>query len=101
MPADSLSVKRRRNLTERMTITLRLLCGVTLASAVPMVAVSVPPVYAQASGTPAVQATRMVGTVTAIDGKSLTIKTDAGVTTTVNVSDTARVLRTAPGAKTL
>lgn len=46
-------------------------------------------------------ANRIVGAITAIDGKSLTIKSDSGASTTVSVSDTARVLRTAPGAKTL
>ncbi len=46
-------------------------------------------------------ANRIVGAITAIDGKMLTIKSDSGTSTTVSVSDTARVLRTAPGAKTL
>jgi Domain of unknown function (DUF5666) len=46
-------------------------------------------------------ANRIVGAITAIDGKTLTIKSDSGASTTVSVSDTARVLRTAPGAKTL
>jgi Domain of unknown function (DUF5666) len=46
-------------------------------------------------------ASRLVGAVTAIDGKSLTVKPDSGAPTTVTISDTARILQTAPGAKTL
>lgn len=84
-----------------MTVAFRLVCGFALASAAPLLAVSATPAYAQTSGTSSAQPTRIVGTVTAIDGKSLTIKPDAGAITAVNVSDTARVLRTAPGAKTL
>lgn len=44
---------------------------------------------------------RLVGSITAIDGKSITIKPDSGTPSTVTVSDTARLLRTAPGAKSL
>jgi Cu/Ag efflux protein CusF len=50
---------------------------------------------------PAAPASRMVGSITAIDGKTLTIKPDTGDPAKVTVSDTARVLQTAPGAKTL
>ena len=46
-------------------------------------------------------ANRILGSITSIDGKSLTIKPDSGASSTVTVSDTARLLRTAPGAKTL
>lgn len=84
-----------------MTISLRLACGFALASALPMLAMWPQPTLAQATGTAAAQSTRIVGSVTAIDGKSLTIKSDAGATTTVSVSDSARLLRTAPGVKTL
>lgn len=45
--------------------------------------------------------TRVVGTLTAINGKSLTVKPDSGVPTTVTVSERARILRSAPGAKTV
>jgi hypothetical protein len=44
---------------------------------------------------------RLVGAITAIDGKSLTVKPDSGAPTTVTIGDTARILQTAPGAKTL
>ncbi len=52
-----------------------------------------------AQNTPA--PSRLVGSITAIDGKSITIKPDNGAPSTVTVSDTARLLRTAPGAKSL
>lgn len=84
-----------------MTISLRLACGLAVASALPMLALLPQPALAQATGTASAQSTKIVGAVTAIDGKSLTIKSDAGATTMVNVSDTARLLRTAPGVKTL
>jgi hypothetical protein len=47
------------------------------------------------------QASRLVGAITAINGKSLTVKPDSGAPTTVTVSDSAHILQTAPGAKTL
>jgi len=84
-----------------MTFSLRLVCGLALAVTMPMLAIPPRPALAQAAGTATAQSTRIVGAVTAIDGKSLTIKSDAGATTTVNVSDSARLLRTAPGVKTL
>ena len=84
-----------------MTVAFKLVCGLVVAIAAPIFAVPASPAYAQTSSTSVVQTNRIVGTVTAVDGKSLTIKSDAGVTTTVNVSETGRVLETAPGAKTL
>ncbi len=45
--------------------------------------------------------TRIVGSVTAVSGNSLTIKPDKGAPSTLTVKDNARVLRTQPGAKTL
>src|SRR5271165_1029965 len=93
----------KRNLmgSARMTISLRLACGLALASALPMLPMLAQPALAQATGTTSAQSTRIVGSVTAINGKSLTIKSDAGATTTVSVNDNARLLRTAPGVKTL
>lgn len=44
---------------------------------------------------------RIVGSVTAISGQSLTIKPDNGAPVTFTVSDNARILETQPGAKTL
>jgi hypothetical protein len=80
-----------------MAISLKLVCGLILAGGVPVSAAALP---SQATSA-AAQGTKIVGTITAIDGKSLTIKSDSGTTTTANLSDSARVLRTAPGAKTL
>ncbi len=45
--------------------------------------------------------TRVVGSVTAISGRTLTIQPDKGAASTFTVSDTARILRTQPGMKTL
>ena len=54
-----------------------------------------------AAGASAQQAGRVIGTVSAVSGNSVTVKTDAGATQTVNVADSARILKTAPGQKTL
>ena len=84
-----------------MTISAKLLFGMALASLAPAPATLV---FAQAPATAAqgsTQASRIVGTITAIDGKALTIKSDTGAIATVSVSDTARILRAEPGAKTL
>lgn len=44
---------------------------------------------------------RVVGSVTAIDGQSITVKPDAGAPVTFTVGENARILETQPGAKTL
>jgi len=44
---------------------------------------------------------RVIGTVASVTGNSVAVKTDAGAIVNVAVSDTARVLRTPPGQKTL
>jgi Cu/Ag efflux protein CusF len=44
---------------------------------------------------------RIVGSVTAIDGQSVTVKPDTGASVTFTVNDSARILETQPGAKTL
>jgi hypothetical protein len=46
-------------------------------------------------------ANRVIGTVSAVSGNAVTVKTDAGASVTVTVPDTAKILRTAPGQKTL
>ncbi|HEX5236021.1 MAG TPA: hypothetical protein VFW25_11900 [Silvibacterium sp.] len=46
-------------------------------------------------------ATHIVGSVTAIHGNSIAIQPDSGAPVTITVSDTARILETQPGAKTL
>jgi Domain of unknown function (DUF5666) len=59
------------------------------------------PAFAQASSPAPIQAARIVGTVSAVAGNTLTIKSDAGATTTVDATDSTRVLRAEPGAKSL
>lgn len=51
--------------------------------------------------TQAAAPTRIVGSVTAINGQSLTVKPDNGAPVTLTVGDNARILETQPGAKTL
>jgi len=46
-------------------------------------------------------AARQLGTVTAIAGNSLTLKTDAGQQVVVSVPDGARILQLAPGSTDL
>ncbi len=57
------------------------------------------PLLAQAPAAPATA--RQLGTVTAVSGNSLTLKTDAGQAVTVNVADGARILQLAPGSTDL
>lgn len=44
---------------------------------------------------------RVLGTVTAVSGTTVTVKTDSGATVDVTVPATAKILKTAPGQKTL
>jgi hypothetical protein len=44
---------------------------------------------------------RVMGTVAAVSGNAVTVKTDAGATVSVTVPDGARIVQTAPGQKTL
>lgn len=44
---------------------------------------------------------RVIGTVASVNGNTVTVKPDAGASVNVTVPDTARILRTAPGQKTL
>jgi len=46
-------------------------------------------------------ASRVLGTVESASGTTVVVKTDAGASAKVTVPDTARILRTAPGQKTL
>ncbi len=54
---------------------------------------------AQAQQAPA--AARILGTVIAVNGNSVTVKTDTGATVNVTVAATAKILKTAPGQKSL
>jgi hypothetical protein len=82
----------------RVAIPAKLVYGVILAG---FASFPVMPAIAQAPTSPVAKAVRIVGTVSAMDGNTLTIKSDAGVTTTVNATDSTRVLRAEPGAKSL
>ena len=82
----------------RAAILAKLVFGITLAGLAPFPAMGA---FAQSTPSPSVQLNRIVGTVSSVDGNSLTIKSDAGVTTTVNATDSTRVLRAEPGAKSL
>jgi hypothetical protein len=44
---------------------------------------------------------RVMGTVASVSGNSVSVKTDAGSTVSVNVPDSAKIVKTAPGQKTL
>jgi co-chaperonin GroES (HSP10) len=50
---------------------------------------------------PAAAAARQLGTVTAVAGSNLTLKTDAGQAVSVSVADGARILQLAPGSTDL
>ncbi|MGA7380029.1 MAG: hypothetical protein WBX03_04200, partial [Terriglobales bacterium] len=50
---------------------------------------------------PAAASNRVIGTVASVSGNTVSVKTDAGATVAVSVPDTARIVRTAPGSKTL
>ena len=56
---------------------------------------------AQTQAQPQAAPVRIVGSVTAIDGQSVTVKPDTGASVTFTVNDSARILETQPGAKTL
>jgi Domain of unknown function (DUF5666) len=58
-------------------------------------------VMAQAPAAAPAPAARQLGTVTAIAGSSLTLKTDAGQEVVVSVADGARILQLAPGSTDL
>jgi hypothetical protein len=59
------------------------------------------PGYVEAAQTAPASTARLLGTVTAINGETITIKSDAGVSSTVTVSDATRIVRTEPGQKDL
>jgi hypothetical protein len=69
---------------------------VTLAALLAAIALLpfAPPTHAQTQPAPA---TRYLGTVTAISGDTLTVKTDAGQVNTVEVPSTAQLKRISPG----
>ena len=67
----------------------------------PLMALSTCGLMAQAPSAAPASAARQLGTVTAIAGNSLTLKTDAGQQVAVSVPDGARILQLAPGSTDL
>src|SRR5579885_573425 len=59
------------------------------------------PAYAEAAQTAPASTARLLGTVTAINGDTMMVKSDAGVSSTVTVSNATRIVRTEPGQKDL
>lgn len=59
------------------------------------------PTFAEAAQTAPVSTARLLGTITAINGKTITVKSDAGVASTITLSDVTRIVRTEPGQKDL
>ncbi|MHB1937864.1 MAG: hypothetical protein ACYCOR_14925 [Acidobacteriaceae bacterium] len=80
----------------------RLLCPIVLVGGMTNV---LPPaaciLVAQQTATQPATVSRLVGSVVSVQGQSLTIKPDSGSPTTVTVADSARILETMPGAKTI
>ena len=58
-------------------------------------------VSAQQTPAPSSASGRAIGTVTAINGNTITVKSDSGTETQVVVPDSARIVKTAPGQKDL
>jgi Domain of unknown function (DUF5666) len=77
------------------SLALGLFASAALASVTP------PPLFAEASQTAPASTARLLGTVTSVSGDTITIKSDAGVVATITVSDTTRIVQTAPGQKDL
>ena len=67
--------------------------------------VAVPPsacrILAQQTSPQPAAVSRLVGSVVSVKGQSLTVQPDSGPPTTVTVADSARMLETMPGAKTI
>ena len=82
----------------KATIRLKLNC---LSALVAVGLLQTIPLPAQAPSAAPQAIVKVVGTVTAMQGGTLTVKSDAGATTTLNTSDSTRVLRAEPGAKSL
>jgi co-chaperonin GroES (HSP10) len=79
------------------TIVLR--AGLTLPAAISLAGGGV--LVAQAPAATQAAAARQLGTVTAVAGNGLTLKTDAGQVVTVSVADGVRILQLAPGSTDL
>lgn len=88
----------------RRYLRLCLMAGfacVGLVSGVGVVARTPEPAQQGAPAAPASPATRPVGTIKTIAGKTIVLTTDAGTEVTVQVQDDAKLVRIAPGQKDL
>lgn len=56
---------------------------------------------AQQTPAPSSSSTRAIGTITAVEGNSVTVKADSGTETKVSVQDSTRIVKALPGQKTL
>ncbi|HMD20156.1 MAG TPA: hypothetical protein VKH40_07530 [Alloacidobacterium sp.] len=63
--------------------------------------VAVNPVFAETGQTATASTARLLGTVTAVSGDTITLKSDAGVVAMITVSDATRIVRAEPGQKDL
>jgi len=73
--------------------------GLSVSTA--LAAVAVHPAFATAGQTAPASTARLLGTVTAVNSDTITIKSDAGVVSTITVSDATRIVRTEPGQRDL
>jgi Domain of unknown function (DUF5666) len=83
-----------------MTKAKFLLCSSLWMTAL-LLCAAAPAQEASSQTTPAAAAGRALGTVTTVNGQTITIKTDAGGELSVTVSDTTRLLQLKPGEKDL
>lgn len=72
--------------------------GVKVYTVAGLAALTVCSVWAGAQAAPS---SRILGTVASVSGTTLAVKTDAGATVDVSVPGNAKILKTAPGSKTL
>ena len=88
-----------------LTVARTMFCGALLAVVstlpLPIIAQTPAQVSAQDSTATAAKPVTFLGTVQAMSGSTVTVKSDAGATMQVTVQDGARVLRIEPGQKSL
>jgi hypothetical protein len=87
---------RRPSLTLRLEFACAIICAITVCANVPSYGQS-----QSASSTTATSVMKPVGTVTAINGNQITLKTDSGTDASILIQDSTRILRSAPGQTSL
>src|ERR1700677_3000646 len=88
------TIKRPTGLAARAALLLAVAVAVAPLAFAPLAHAQTQPAPAQPTQT---QVARYLGTVTAINGDTLSVKTDAGQVNTVEVPSTAQLKRIAPG----